>query len=90
MLVPMDSINISATPSLSFILKHTTHSMEPRSTSRPDPDLTQTRSRPDPDPHATKRTPDLHSTVQRAKRVALNLLEDFLIQQHLHTRVISW
>lgn len=79
MLVPMDSINISATPSLSFILKHTTHGVEPGSTSRPDPD-----------PRARKRAPDLHGTVQRAKRVALNLLEDFLIQQHLHTRVISW
>lgn len=75
MLVPMDSINISATPSLSLMLKHTNQihiqAKKKKKTLK-------------------KQTKTSHSTVQRAESVALNLLEHFLIQQHLHTRVISW
>lgn len=76
MLVPMDSINISATPSLSFMLKHTTE--------RP---TTFTSHYKRIRVFNKKKT--LHSTVQRTERVALNLLEHLLIQQHLHTGVVS-
>lgn len=78
MLVPMDSINISATPSLSFILKHRTE-RQTRLLSRL---LLRKKKK--------KGEQVLHSTVQRTESVALDLLEHFLIQQHLHTRVVSW
>lgn len=78
MVVPIESINISATPSLSFILKHTTYAVIEPQCNVSIQIFTGTDGQM-----------ILHSTVQWTERVALNLLEHLLVQQHLHTRIVS-